>query len=88
MEGSIYNTPRGVQTSCTDASDYATVAVLLMRGEDEKWRPCVFYLKSLSNVKINYDVYDKEMLGIKQVLEAWRHHLESVKHKLEIWLDH
>ena len=46
------------------ASDYATGAVLLMKGEDEKWRPCAFYSKLLSDVERNYDVHDKEMLGI------------------------
>ena len=71
-----------------NALDYATEAVLSMKGEDEKWRPCTFYLKSLSNVERNYDVHDKEMLGIIRVLEAWRHHLEGATHKVEIWSDH
>ena len=36
----------------------------------------------------NYDVHDKEMLGIIRALEAWRHYLEGAKHELEIWTDH
>ena len=71
-----------------DALDYATGAVLSMQGEDDKWRPCAFYSKSLSDVERNYDVHDKEMLGIIRVLEAWRHHLEGATHKVEIWSDH
>ena len=71
-----------------DASDFATGAVLSMKGEDEKWRPCAFYSKSLSDVERNYDVHDKEMLGIIRALEAWRHHLEGAKYKIEIWSDH
>ena len=62
--------------------DYATGAILSMKCEDEKWRPCVFYLKSLSDVEWNYDVHNKEMLGIIRALKAWRHHLEGVKHKV------
>jgi len=30
----------------------------------------------------------KEMLGIIQALEAWRHYLEGAKHEINIWTDH
>ena len=53
-----------------DALNYARGAVLSMKGEDEKWRPYAFYSKSLSDVERNYDVHDKEMLGIIRALEA------------------
>jgi len=46
------------------ASDLATEAVLSMLCEDEKWHPCAFLSKSLNDVERNYDVPDKEMLGI------------------------
>ena len=72
----------------TDASDYATGAILSMKCEDNKWRPCAFYSKSLSDIEQNYDVHDKEMLAIIRASEAWRHHLEGAKHKAEIWSDH
>ena len=72
----------------TDTSDYATGAILSMKCEDNKWRPCAFYSKSLSDVERNYDVHNKEMLAIIRALEAWRHHLEGAKHKTEIWSDH
>ena len=48
----------------SDASDYATGAVLSMLCEDGLWRPCTFLSKGLNDVERNYDVHDKEMLGI------------------------
>jgi len=48
----------------SDTSDFATGAVLSMLYEDEKWYLCAFLSKSLNDVKRNYDVHDKEMLGI------------------------
>ena len=48
----------------SDASDYATGAILSMLCEDEKWHPCAFLSKGLNDVERNYDVHDKEMLGI------------------------
>ena len=72
----------------SDASDFATGAVLSMLCEDEKWHPCAFLSKGLNDVERNYDVHDKEMLGIIQALETWRHYLEGGKHKIDIWTDH
>jgi len=38
--------------------------------------------------KRNYEIYDKELLGVIQGLEEYRHHLEGHPHKIEIWPDH
>jgi hypothetical protein len=72
----------------SDVLDFAMGAILSIKCNDEKWRPCTFYSKSLSNVERNYDVHDKEMLSIIRALEQWRHHLEGAKQRVEIWSDH
>jgi len=71
----------------SDASDFATEAVSSMLCEDEKWHPCAFLSKGLNDITRNYDVHDKEMLGIIQALETWRHYLEGAKHEINIWTD-
>ena len=67
-----------------NASDYATGGVLLVKCEDEKWRPVVFISKLLNTTKQNYKIHDKEMLAVIQYLESWRHYLEEMKVKFEI----
>ena len=71
-----------------DASDYATGGVLSMECEDNLWRPVAFLSKSLNETERNYEIHDKEMLAIIRGLEAWRHLLEGVQFKFEIWTDH
>jgi len=71
-----------------DASDYATGEVLSMEGEDGKWRPVAFLSKLLNETERNYEIHDKEMLAIIRGLEAWRHLLEGVQFKFEIWTDY
>jgi len=71
-----------------DASDYATGGVLLMEGEDGKWRPVAFLSKLLNETERNYEIHDKEMLAIIRRLESWRHLLEGAQFKFEIWMDH
>src|SRR6266540_7530072 len=44
--------------------------------------------KSLSSVKCNYEIHNKEMLAIIQALQEWRHFIEGAKHQFKIWMDH
>ena len=72
-----------------DSSNFATGAVLSQQSLDDlKWHPIAFYSKSLNAVKQNYKIHDKEMLAIMRLLEEWRHFLEGVQHRVEIWMDH
>ena len=71
-----------------DASEYATGAVLSMLQDDGKWHPCTYLSKGFNDMERNYDVHDKEMMGIMHALEAWQHYLEGCMHKTKIWTDH
>jgi RNase H-like domain found in reverse transcriptase len=69
--------------------DFATGAVLSQQStEDNKWHPIAFLSKSLSLVKWNYEIHNKEMLAIVRALEEWRHFIEGAEHQAEIWMDH
>ena len=80
------------QSTCfqleTDASGYATGAVLSQLCKDEKWHPVGFTSKSLNPAERNYVIYDKELLLVICGLEEWRHILEGTKHTIEILNDH
>ena len=69
-------------------SDYTTGGVLSMEYENKLWRPVAFLSKLLNEMERNYEIHDKEMLAIIRRLEAWRHLLEGVQFKFEIWTDH
>jgi len=47
-----------------DASNFATGGVLLIKCEDNKWRPVAYISKSLNKTEQNYKIHDKEMLGV------------------------
>ena len=72
----------------TDASSYATGAVLSQLCKDDKWHPVGFTSKSLSSAERNYEIHDKELLSVIRGLEEWRHILEGTKHTIEILNDH
>ena len=71
-----------------DASDYAMGGMLLMEEKEGLQKPVAFLSKSLNEIERNYEIHDKEMLAIIKGLEAWRHLLEGVQFRFEIWMDH
>ena len=44
--------------------------------------------KSLNETERNYEIHNKKMLVVIRELENWRHLLEGVKFKFEIWTDY
>mgnify|MGYP000269914698 CR=1 FL=1 len=58
----------------TDASGYATGAVLMQQYE-EGLRPIAFLSKRMSDAEQRYPVHEQELLAILNALRAWRHYL-------------
>ena len=71
-----------------DTLNFTTGGVLLVKCEDNLWRPVSFISKALNKTEHNYEIHDKEMLGVICYLEAWRYFLEGARVKFEIWTDY
>ena len=71
-----------------DTSNFATGGVLSVKCENDLWRPVLLISKALNETEYNYEIHDKEMLGVIYCLEVWRHFLEGTRVKFEIWTDH
>jgi ribonuclease HI len=67
----------------TDASEFASGAVLLQESKEEM-HPCRFYSKSHLPAERNYENHDREMLAIIKALKHWRQHLEGAAHPITI----
>ena len=70
-----------------DASEGVIIAVISQWLED-KWHPVTFHSKALSPTERNYEIYNKEMFTIMEVLTEWRHLLLGARQTFEIWTDH
>ena len=53
-----------------DVSNFATGGVLLVKCKDNLWKPVAFISKAFNETERNYEIHDKEMLGVIQCLEA------------------
>jgi len=71
-----------------DTSNYTTRGVLSMKCSNELWRLVAFISKSLSDIEQKYKIHNKEMLAVVRCLKVWRHFLEGMTTKFEIWTDY
>jgi len=72
----------------TNASDYALAAILSIMTKDNEIHPIAFYSQTFSALKLNYNVYDKELLAIFEAFKIWRHYLEGSASPIDIVTDH
>ncbi|KAH7556815.1 reverse transcriptase [Bipolaris maydis] len=72
----------------TDASDYALGAVLSQQCPDKKWRPVFYHSRKFSGAELNYDVHDKELLGVVDAFEQWEVYLLGLPDTIEVFTDH
>jgi len=72
----------------TDASLYATGAVLVQTDENGSYHPCGYLSKSLNPAEQNYQIYDCKLLAVIHALKEWQHFLEENPHPVIIFMDH
>ena len=72
----------------SDASKYATGAVLTQLDSNGDRHPISFISKTLSPTERNYEIYDRELLAIIRALEEWRHYIQGSAHTTTVLSDH
>jgi hypothetical protein len=84
----IHRNPTEPFTVETDVSNFALGAILSQPGIDGSLHPVAFYSRKLTNAKINYQVYDKELLAIITTFEQWKSYLVGTQHRVQVLTDH
>ena len=75
-------------TIYTDASDYATSAILEQDNRLGQSHPVIYYSKSLQLAERNYKIHDEELLAIIHTHQHFCHYLQGNKHTTRIFSDH
>ncbi|MBW0561067.1 hypothetical protein O181_100782, partial [Austropuccinia psidii MF-1] len=79
--------PLNEESLKTNASDYALGAVLSQVSDSGK-HPIAFNSRKLIPAELNYEIHDKELLGIIWALKRWRAFLLSLSSPFEVLTDH
>jgi len=55
-----------------DILDFILKACLLQKHADRVWYLVIYYSRKLILLELNYDIYNKKLLGIVTALKEWR----------------
>jgi len=55
----------------TNASDFVIGAILSQRDEEKRLHPVAFHSRKFQPPKINYEIYDKELLAVMNTFKHW-----------------
>jgi hypothetical protein len=69
----------------SDASKYASGAVLTQMDSAGSRHPVCFLSKTFNPTEHCYEIYDRELLGIVCTLREWRHYLHGSPHQILIY---
>jgi hypothetical protein len=71
-----------------DMSDYTIRAVCSQPDDLGILHPLGYFSQKLQEAKLNYDIYDKELLAIIDSLNKWSMYCKSTYHTITILSDH
>jgi hypothetical protein len=72
----------------TDASKYASGAILLQTDSNGDWHPCSYLSQSFGPAERNYDIYDRELLAVIRALKSRHHYLHGFPIPIQAFTDH
>ena len=71
-----------------DLLDFVLGAYIVQKHEDRIWHLVIYYSKKLTPPKLNYNIYNKELLAIIAVLKAQRAFLQGIIEPFIIKIDY
>ena len=72
----------------SNASKYASGAVLTQLDSNGDRHPVAFLSKTFNETKKNYEIYNRELLAIIWALEEWQHYIQGSGHTTTIYSNH
>jgi hypothetical protein len=71
-----------------DVSDYAIGAICSQPDNANILHPLGYFSRKLRAAELNYNIHDKELLAIVEVLDKWGTYCKSTPHMIIILSDH
>ena len=71
-----------------DASNYGLGAALFQKNKCRKRHTIGYASRTLNKAERNYNIWDKEFLGLIFGLTSWRHLLSDAQHPVQAFVDH
>ena len=72
----------------TDASNRVMRKVMFQRDLDDLLHLIIFFNRKFNDIEFNYEIYDKEMLVIAEIMNHYRYYFEDLDHKIIVYTNH
>ena len=72
----------------TNASDQVIETCISQSNDKKRLHLIAFHSKKLTDVKSNYEIYDKKLLIIVDSFKQWRVYLKESRHQIQIYTNH
>ena len=83
----MYNLTKPIMLE-TNASNLALGAIISQQESDGKWHPVAFYSWKLTIQEQNYEIHNKKLLAIVDLMKYWRVYLEGPRHQVQVYSDY
>ena len=61
---------------------------MFQRDSDDMLYFIIFFNRKFNDIEFNYEIYDKEMLVIVEIMNHYRYYFEDLDHKIIIYMNH
>ena len=72
----------------TNASDQVIEACISQSDDKKRLYLIAFHSEKLTNVELNYEIYNKKLLIIVNSFKQWRVYLKEFKHQIQVYTNH
>ena len=72
----------------TNASNRAMKEAISQRDPDDMLHLIVFFSRKFNDIEFNYEIYDKKMLIIIEIMNRYRYYFEGLDYKTTIYTNH
>ena len=64
------------------------LGVYLIQQHPDRWHPVIYYSQKIIPAELNYNIYNKKLLGIVTALKEWRAFLYSTMELFRVIIDY
>ena len=72
----------------TDISNRVMEKIIFQRDSDDMLHLIIFFNRKFNDIELNYEIFDKKMLVIVEIMNRYRYYFEDLDHKTTIYTNH
>ena len=72
----------------TDISNHIMRETMFQRDSNGILHLITFFNRKFNDIELNYEIYDKEMLVIVEIINRYHYYFENLDHKIIIYMNY